>query len=68
MFNSKFKSADNIFTSTCNSIVTSASINIAYANAGDTANPQPMILYVGYEWGSPQTIAYQVNLKFNFKY
>lgn len=52
-------SADNTYTSTCNSIVTSASINIVYANAGDTANPQPMILYVGYEWGSPQTIAFQ---------
>ena len=57
-FYSKFRLADSFYASTCNSIVTSASINIAYANAGDTPNPQPMILYVGYEWGSPQTIAY----------
>ena len=42
-------------------MITSASINIAYANAGDVSNPQPMILYVGYEWGTPETLTYQVN-------
>ncbi len=45
----------------CNQMITSASILVAYANVGNIANPQPKIVYVGYTWGSLQSLRYQCN-------
>jgi hypothetical protein len=47
-------------------LATSANINVAYANAGNVSNPQPMVLYVGYEWGKQERVAYKVRNEIEF--
>ena len=51
---------DGIYKGICKQLATSANINVAYANAGNVSNPQPMVLYVGYEWGKQESVAYKV--------